>query len=160
MKKYPVVIGRFEHIDVVGKLENIPAKIDTGAYRSSIHASDIQVVKKQYKEILRFTLLGHPVFRRKRTLETRTFRKLKIKSSNGHVSERYEIMLKVRLGYKVFTTPFTLASRDENVFPVLVGRKAMNKRFLVDPDRAGMSRIELKLAAVKVHVDEEDMESL
>ena len=160
MKKYPVIIGRFEHIDIIGKLEAIPAKIDTGAYRSSIHSSDVQIIKKGNKEILRFTLLGHPVFNRKRTLETRVFRKLKIKSSNGHISERYEVILKVRLGYKVFNTPFPLADRSQNVFPILIGRKAMNKRFLIDPERAGMSRIELKLAAAKVHLDEEDMEKL
>lgn len=160
MSKYQVIIGRFEHIDLVNKLDTIPAKIDTGAYRSSIHVDSAELVEKAGKEYLRFTLLGHPVFTKKRTIETKSFQKRIVKSSSGHVQTRYEVKLKVRLGYKVFTTPFTLADRSNNVFPILIGRKALNERFLVDSSRAGLSRMELKLAAAKVELDEEDQEEI
>ncbi len=160
MGKYQVIVGRFEHVDIVGKFKDIPAKIDTGAYRSSIHASDIEVVKINAKEVLKFTLLGHPVSNKRRTLETRVFNIRKIRNSNGHITTRYEVTLKVRLGYKIFRTPFTLIDRSTNIFPILVGRKALNKRFLVDPNLAGMSRVELKLAAASVPIDEEDLEGV
>ncbi len=160
MGKYQVVVGRFEHVDVVGKFQSVPAKIDTGAYRSSIHASDIKVIEKNGKEILRFSLLGHPVFTKRRTLETRSFNVRKVRSSNGQISVRYEITLKIRLGYKIFLTPFTVVDRSNNIFPILVGRKALNKRFLVDPNLAGMNRVELKLAAASVPIDEEDLEGV
>lgn len=160
MGKYQVIVGRFEHVDIVGKFKDIPAKIDTGAYRSSIHASDIEVVTINDKEVLKFTLLGHPVSSKRRTLETRAFNIRKVRNSNGHITTRYEVTLKVRLGYKIFRTPFTLIDRSSNIFPVLIGRKALNKRFIVDPNLAGMSRVELKLAAASVPIDEEDLEGV
>lgn len=160
MSKYPVIIGRFEHIDLVGRLDAIPAKIDTGAFRSSIHATDIKMVEKNGKKILRFTLLGHPAHQKHRTIEVRAFKTRYVKSSNGHTSNRYEVNLKVRLGYKVFTTPFTLTDRASNIFPILIGRKALNKRFLVDPERTGVNRMELRLAVASVPFDEEDLEGV
>jgi hypothetical protein len=160
MSKYQVVVGRFEHVDVVGRFKDVPAKIDTGAYRSSIHASDIQIIEKNGKEVLKFSLLGHPVFTKRRTIETRAFNIRKVRNSNGHITTRYEIILKVRLGYKIFRTPFTLIDRANNIFPILIGRKALNKRFLVDPNLAGISRVELKLAAASVPIDEEDLEGV
>ncbi len=160
MGKYQVIVGRFEHVDIVGKFKDVPAKIDTGAYRSSIHATNIEVLKLNGKDVLKFTLLGHPVANNHRTLETRSFNIRKVRSSNGQLTTRYEINLRVRLGYKIFSTPFTLIDRSNNIFPILIGRKALNKRFIVDPSLAGMSRVELKLAAASVPIDEEDLEGV
>jgi len=50
MAKYVTIIGRAEEIDIVGTALGIPAKVDTGAYRSSIHASDIKIVEKALAE--------------------------------------------------------------------------------------------------------------
>ncbi len=158
--KYQTVIGRFEHIDIVGKIEGVPAKIDTGAYNSAIHATDINIVEKNNKEILKFTLLNHPSFTKKRTLQTTRYRKTEIVSSNGHRSQRYEIKLKVRLGFKVFITTFTLTDRSETVFPILIGRKALNGRFLINPSKAGVNRKELVLARSKINLNEEILEGL
>ncbi len=162
MKKYPVVIGRFEHLDVVGKLEGVPAKIDTGAYRSAIHARDIEIYTKKNKDYLKFTIGAHPSFNRKRTIQTSSFTEIEVTSSTGHKVKRYEVSLKIRLGYKIFQTSFTLADRSQNVFPVLVGRKAIRNRFLVDVTRSGVNRKELKAAARELikRGDEEYLEEL
>lgn len=162
MKKYPVVIGRFEHLDLAGKLSDIPAKIDTGAYRSAIHVSDLQLIEKNEKVYLKFTIGNHPSFRRRKTLQTRSFREIEVISSSGHKTKRYEVNLKIRLGYKVFQTSFTLANRTHHVFPILVGRKAIRNRFIVDVSRSGVSRKELKMAAVELikQGDEEFLEEL
>ena len=45
---------------------------------------------------------------------------------------------------KIFTTPFTLANRGKKVFPVLVGRKLLNRRFVVDSSKASVHRSDLK----------------
>ena len=160
MSKYPVVIGRFEYVDLIDVLNHVPCKIDTGAYGSSIHASDINEVEVKGVKVLKFKLLGHPTHPDQIAHEARSFRVRQIKSSNGHVSTRYEISLKIRLGYKVFTTPFTLIDRSENVFPILIGRKALNERFLVDSSKTGVNRVELKLLAANASVDEEDLEGV
>lgn len=162
MKKYPVIIGRFEHIDVVNKLDGIPAKIDTGAYRSSIHVSDIQIIEKNKTPYLKFTIGNHPSFKRKRTLQTRAFREIEVLSSSGHKTKRYEVTLKIRLGYKVFQTSFTLANRTHHVFPILVGRKAIRNRFLVDASRSGVDKRELRQITQELiqRGDEEFIEEL
>ena len=54
MSNYPVVVGRFEYIDIVDILGAIPSKVDTGAKRSSIHATHIRVVEQDGKSVLKF----------------------------------------------------------------------------------------------------------
>jgi hypothetical protein len=160
MSKYQAIIGRFEHVDLIEGLHTIPAKIDTGAHRSSIHVQKIEVITKKKKPTLRFTLLGHPVYKETLTLETQKFRSMPVRSSNGHISERYEVQLKIRLGLKVFNTSFTLSDRSGNVFPVLIGRKALRGRFFVDADRVGVNRAELRKAIKKLPIDEEDIDEM
>lgn len=160
MSRYPVIIGRFEKIDVVDLIDNVPAKVDTGAYRSSIHATGIRMVRKNNKDHLRFTILGHDAHGSQRVIETTRFTTRKVTSSNGHSSERYEVRLKMRLGYKVFVTAFTLSDRSNNVFPVLIGRKALSGRYLVDTARAGISRKDLRKAAQNIDKNEEDLEGV
>lgn len=161
MSRYPVVIGRFELIDIVDKVDNVPAKIDTGAYRSSIHATNIRIIlKKSGKQYLRFTILGHAAHGTQRVVETTKFKKRSVTSSNGHTSERYEVRLKIRLGYKIYLTAFTLTNRSNNVFPVLIGRKALSGRYLVDTNKTGLSRKDLRRAVAQIDKNEEDLEGV
>ena len=161
MKKYPVIIGRFEKVDVVGKLESIPTKVDTGSYRSAIHAGNIGIIKKNKNDYLRFTILGHPSFKSKSTLQTQLFREVVVTSTSGHKVTRFEVKLKIRLGYKTFQTSFTLADRAHTTFPVLLGRKCIRNRFLVDVGQSGLSRKELRNAAELINKgDEGNIEEL
>lgn len=158
-KKYPVIIGRAEVIDLVDIALGVPSKIDSGAYRSSIHASDIQVVKKDNTEVLKCKLLGHPCSPVARPFETSDFSSLPVKNSTGDVEERFEVKLRIKIGPKIFTTSFTLSDRSNNIYPVLIGRKALLDRFLVDVSRASINRMELKkLKGVTTPEDEEDLE--
>lgn len=159
MSKYKAIIGRFEHMDIVDAHQGVPAKIDTGAYRSSIHASNIKTIKIKGVEYLIFQLLGHPVFEKSTSHRVKRFKKIVVRSSNGHLSERYEVTLRVRLGYKVFSTSFTLSDRSENIFPILIGRRALIGRFLINPQSTGVDRKELK-RALKLPLDEEDLEGV
>lgn len=162
MKKYPVVIGRFEHVDIVDKLNGVPVKIDTGAYRSAVHVDDVRLVEKNGHQYLKFTIGNHPSFKHKKTFQTRSFREIEVLSSSGHKVKRYEVNLKIRLGYKIFQTSFTLAHRVHHVFPILIGRKAIRNRFLVDVTRSGVNRKELRSVARTLieHGDEEYLEEL
>lgn len=160
MSSHKVIIGRFEYVDVMRTLKNVPAKIDTGAHRSSIHAEDIQLVNKGNKELLRFTLLNHGVYKKKKTVEVDKFRLMPVRSSNGHITKRYEVQLRIKLGYKIFTSSFTLSDRSQNVFPILIGRKALRRRFLVDSDVTAVNRKELRRAIADLPVDEEDLDEM
>lgn len=160
MAKYQIIIGRAENIDFSGVSLGVPAKIDTGAFRSSVHASDIKEIKnKDGEKVLKFNLFGHPCAAVKRPMEVARYDKLAVKSSNGKVEDRYEVTLKIKVGPKVFDTSFTLADRSNNVYPVLIGRKALKNRFMVDSTKATVNRLELKRNfGVTSPEDEEDLE--
>lgn len=138
MAKYQVIIGRAEEIDIVGVALGVPAKIDTGAYSSSIHATKIKEVVKDGKKVLTFSIFGHKNAPITRDLTAETFGTVEVRSSNGHAAERYWVKLKVKIANKVFFAVFTLTERSENVFPVLIGRSALSGRFIVDSSRSGV----------------------
>ncbi len=142
---HKMVIGRCETLDFVDfDLAGIPAKTDTGAYRSSVHADDIH--HDESTGTLSFSLLGgHPQFGGlSKRIETRDFSKVWVESSTGHGEDRYEVKLKIKLGPKVFIASFSLANRAGRVYPVLLGRKMMSNRFLVDTSLCNVDRADLK----------------
>lgn len=142
---HKVIIGRSEVLTFTDlQLENIPAKTDTGAYRSAVHAQNIHLDDATGK--LSFDLLGgHPVCGAMGAhVETKQFSMATIENSFGHREERYEVKLKVKLGPKIFTARFTLADRSKKIYPILLGRKMLNNRFLVDTAESSLNRVELK----------------
>ena len=153
-----MIIGRSEPITFVGyeKLLAIPAKIDTGAYRSAVHADNIHL---DDDGCLHFTLFaGHPTCADCATeVVTNKFTKTSISNSFGDTEERYEVVLKVKIGPKVFKESFTLANRAKKIYPILLGRKLLNDRFLINPAFTGISRNDLKVKYnISLPDDEED----
>lgn len=141
---HSVVIGRSEVLTFVNEeLELIPAKVDTGAYRSSVHASNIKLHKDG---TLSFKLFGgHPRFGGlARDITVKKFNKVGIRNSFGHRQDRYEVKFKVKLGSKIFFAHFTLADRSKNVYPILLGRTMLNHRFIVDTSKSHVRRAGLK----------------
>jgi hypothetical protein len=142
---HKVVIGRADTVHFMDlTVADIPAKIDTGAYRSSVHASDIQ--RSTDGKTLSFTLLGgHPVYKAvAKTITTDAFEEVVIVNSFGHKENRYEVKLRIKLGTKIFTAAFTLADRSTMIYPILIGRKVLSNRFLVDTAYSQVNRLELK----------------
>lgn len=160
MAKHQVILGRFETIDVVGHALGVPAKIDTGAFRSSIHASNISIEKRGSREVLVFDILGHRFAPIARRMEAQEFRTLRVRSSNGTSGRRYVVQMKIKLATKTFTTTFSLSDRKDNIFPVLIGREALRRRFMVDVSRTTLSRMDLKksIGISQSQFDEEDLE--
>jgi hypothetical protein len=154
---HKVIIGRSEEMAFVDfGLDDVPAKTDTGAYRSAVHADKISIDDKGQ---LHFRLLGgHPVCgAMAREIVSDKFKEVWIANSFGHREKRYEVRLKVKLGPKVFTASFTLADRAKKIYPVLLGRKLLNHRFLVDSAETSLDRVELrKKHGIKFPKDEED----
>jgi hypothetical protein len=140
---HKVIIGRSEALTFVESAAiNIPAKTDTGAYRSAVHATKI----REKDGILHFDLFGgHPVCGGLSIpMKTRQFEQVMVENSFGHQETRYEVKLKVKLGPKVFFARFTLANRAKKIYPILLGRKLLNGRFLVDPSRSTIDRRDLR----------------
>ncbi|MFZ2835904.1 hypothetical protein D3C85_49460 [compost metagenome] len=141
---HKVIIGRSEVLTFMGTdAINVPAKTDTGAYRSAVHASNIAI---RDDGVLTFELLGgHAVCgSMSRVIEAEEYTKVTVANSFGHEEERFEVKLKVKLGPKIFHARFTLADRSKKIYPILLGRKLLNHRFLVDSSETSLDRITLK----------------
>lgn len=138
MKK---IIGKKDKADFPElKLYNLDVKIDTGAYTSSIHCGDIHLEDKDGETYLNFTLLDptHKKFKG-RQLSVSKFEKKNIKSSNGKTESRYIISSKIVLFGKTYNIDLSLTDRGDMRYPVLIGRKLLNKKFLVDTSLTNVS---------------------
>ncbi len=152
MLRYKTLIGRFEAMSFPEYgLTEVPAKIDTGAYNSSIHATHIrEVTKKDGTKVLNCILLGnHPVGDASLEVTFDSYDTITVENSFGHKQERYRVVMKVKMAGKVFTTRFTLADRSTKPFPVLLGRTLLNKRFIVDTQLSNVKRADLKKKLTK-----------
>jgi len=115
-------------------LPAIPAKIDTGARTSALHATHIELIENDGLSLVRFRIdLGHgdetPV------CEAHHVSKRRITSSNGQGEERLIVTTRLELAGQLFDAEFSLTDRSDMMNPVLIGRTALAKRFLVDPSR-------------------------
>lgn len=131
------ILNSTEYIDVAGA-KKIPAKIDTGADSSAIWASDI---KMEPNGFLSFTLFDKksPFYTGER-LATDHYTAKSIRSSHGDQQIRYLVELEITLSDQTFDTTFTLADRSRNNFPVLIGRRTLKNRFLVNASKSSVKR--------------------
>ena len=131
------IIGRKERITLEEwGLKNITAKIDTGAYTSAIHCEYTQVKKLGGKEILEFIVLS-PY--KHQLISTEHFSQKKVKNSFGHVEIRYKVTTKIRIFGQDYDAEFTLSERSKMKNPILLGRKVLKGRFLIDVDKVHLS---------------------
>ncbi|MEQ8426009.1 MAG: RimK/LysX family protein, partial [Cyclobacteriaceae bacterium] len=132
-----LILGRSDRVDLPGLgLTDIHAKIDTGAYTSSLHCSRAEVIDGK----LEFVLLDeeHPEFTgMKFTFDE--FDQREIKNSFGEAELRFIIKTTVRIHNRTFRTQFSLSDRDNLKFPVLLGRRVLKNRFLIDVSKTDLS---------------------
>jgi hypothetical protein len=135
-------IGRVDKISLpeLG-LVNVQAKIDTGAYTSAIHCSKIHLEKEDNADFLVYTISGKRLGEgmKARKFRTSDFKLKKIRSSNGQVQERYVIKTKVKIFNKIYNTEFSLSDRSHMKNPILLGRKLLSGRFVVDVAEENLS---------------------
>lgn len=125
------LVGSTEWISV-GRYSDVPAKVDTGAESSAIWATNIRV---KPDGTLKFTLFGEksPLYTGR--VFTRTPGNYKVgivRSSNGHEQIRFRVYFRVKIAGKTIRALFSLADRSHNNYPVLVGRRTVAGKFLVD----------------------------
>lgn len=123
-------IGRIEHIALPGLgVARVGAKIDTGAYRSALH---YQRLKVRTVDGVKYLTVVFQMGGRRKTRIFRIFKRVSVKSSNGETSRRYLISTRVCLGPHTVRAQFTLFDRSDMKYQVLLGRKFLRGRFVVD----------------------------
>ena len=130
-------LGRYDRVDLPDLgLSNIHAKIDTGAYSCSLHCQQALVENG----VLRFVLLDeeHPEFTGMKFVFD-SFDERDIRNSFGEVERRYIIHTTIRIFDEEILTTFSLCNRGSLKFPVLIGRKILRHRFLIDVSKKNQS---------------------
>lgn len=146
-------LGRRELIDFPAfALRGVEAKVDTGAYTSAIHCTDIRIeTDAQQRPVLVVHLFdpGH-VGTDGRPLAFAEFVLRDIRSSNGEVQERYVIRAVVQLYGREIEADFSLSDRSDMKYPVLLGRSLLRAgRFVVDVAKRNLSYKALARAAAR-----------
>jgi hypothetical protein len=131
------IIGRFDKADFpLLNLENIAIKIDTGAYTSSIHCENI--VEKDDRLYCTFLDEEHALYNGKEFV-FEDYDIVFVRSSNGAMQKRFQVQSTVKIFQKIFKISLSLSARQEMRFPVLIGRKFLTKKFIVDPELTDVS---------------------
>lgn len=116
----------------------IKAKVDTGARTSCLHAFRIEPFEKEGTEWLRIWV--HPIQNdlSEHVCEAPVLEQRQVTDSGGHTEVRYVIRTLVRVGFAAdtqeFNAEFTLTNRDTMKFRMLLGRQALNGKYLVNPE--------------------------
>ncbi len=131
------ILGRYDRVDLpeLGLL-NIHAKVDTGAYTCSLHCHRAEVVDDR----LEFVLLDeeHPEFTGMK-FSFKQFERKNIKNSFGEIERRFVIFTTIRIFDEDIVAEFSLSNRGLLKFPILIGRKILRDRFLIDVTKRNLS---------------------
>ncbi len=131
-----VTIGRLEHISLPSLgIDRVEAKIDTGAYRSALHYQRLKIrrVNDERYLVVLFQMGG-----KRKTKIFRKFKRVTVRSSNGIPTRRYLIRTRVALDGVESYTQFTLFDRSDMKYQVLLGRKFLRNRFVVDVSKKNL----------------------
>lgn len=127
-------------------LFDVRAKVDTGAFTSALHCKQVRLVRVGLRTKLSFWLIdktGEPA----RKFYSDDFSQRMIRNSFGVSEKRYVIKTRIMLFGSTIKTEFTLADRERLRNPVLLGRKLLRNRFIVDVSQLNLS-YQLKMEAV------------
>jgi hypothetical protein len=122
-------------------IENIKAKVDSGARTSALHAFEVEPFTRDGKPWVRFAI--HPL--QKSTdyvveCEAPVIDRRTVRDSGGHSELRYVIETTIVIGDSPVRAEMTLTDRETMKFRMLLGRTVLKKGYLVDSARSYLSR--------------------
>lgn len=125
----PLVIGWSELIDLPDwGIVGLRAKIDTGARSTALHVDGMTPLGRN-RVSFRVPVRKRPSDR----IIAEVVRRSRVRSSNGHFSQRLFVRTHLRLGNRCRAVELNLVDRSGMLFPMLVGRTALAGWYLVDP---------------------------
>ncbi len=134
-------IGRIEIVELPEwNIQRIEAKIDTGAYTSSLHCHHIEEFEQDGKAFVRFNLLdpNHPAYN-DQLIEFPIYDRRDVKSSNGVSETRFFIKTGIKFFDEEYSIELSLTDRSEMKYPILIGRKFVKNKFVVDVSKKNLS---------------------
>ncbi len=118
-------------------IDRIKAKVDTGARTSALHAVRVRAEQVDRIDVVRFDV--HPLQRSVTPLvncQLPLVDERYVRSSDGTRELRPVVETSVQLGDLTWSIELTLTNRALMGFRLLLGRRALRKKFVVDPGRS------------------------
>ena len=115
-------------------IDQIKAKVDTGARTSALHAFFVDPFQRDGIEWVKFGI--HPLQNNSEyaiECEMPVKDRRVVTDSGGHREERFIIETTLKLGQHEWLAELTLTNRDSMRFRMLLGRTALDSRFQVNP---------------------------
>jgi hypothetical protein len=134
-------------------IHELKCKVDTGARTSTLHAFDVEVMRRGSRDIVDFQV--HPLQRNTKKVVRCQAELLEwrlVTDSGGNRTLRPVIKTSLQLGYSHKEIELTLTSRDEMGFRMLLGREALRGVWLVDPAKSYLALKDLKKSGIKKKV--------
>jgi hypothetical protein len=144
-------IGRAEVVKFLDLDETkVHARIDSGARTSAIWGS-----ARVDDGVLVVSFFGDP----SKTYTFKSYGRMAVASSNGHVDKRFTIRLLVIIKGRKVRATFTIADRVTQVYPVLIGRNVLRGKFIVDVTlgRSLKTAEKEKIASLQTLVEKEEL---
>jgi len=128
-------ISTVEEVVLVSWGIKLHARIDTGAATSSLSVKNITVTNG----MVRFTL---PDKKSGKHVKLPLLEWRSIKSSDGIEESRPVVEMKIKLAGRYLRSQVTLDDRSKMSYPMLIGRRTLKGRFVVDVSRARTGTVE------------------
>ena len=134
-----MLVGRVEKIRLDPPGVSYPARIDSGAEGSSIHASNIVRFERDGKRWVSFDLdnpKGEPI-----AMEREVVRRVIVRQASvDEVDKRVKVMMRMSIGSHSDTMEFSLNDRSEMEYPVLIGRDFLRNNAVIDVSQDYIAR--------------------
>jgi len=111
----------------------IKAKLDTGARTSSLCVVSAETFERDGRLQVRFVVRPRRRGGRVVTCEAPVIDCRPVTDSGGHTSERWFVRTEIVLASERFEADINLTDRRAMLFPLLLGRSALDGRFRIDP---------------------------
>lgn len=134
-------IGRTDRADFPElSLTDINVKVDTGAFSSTIHSHHIKEVIGEGDDHIEFQLLDptHPKYTGE-VFRTKKYHKRAVKNSFGKSEVRFFVDTLIILFGEEYPIELSLSERSDMKYPILIGRKLLSRRFVVDTSKKNLS---------------------
>ena len=138
-KREKKVVGWKEQVALPDlKIKSVIAKIDTGANLATIDADDIKFVTRKDVKYVKFTVKKRNNTDRKTSAPLAGFKR--IRSYNGDVERRPYIKTDILMDGITKNIELTLTDRGPMDYTMLIGRKALGRRWIVNPSISFMTK--------------------
>jgi hypothetical protein len=127
----PRIIGIAEFVDFPDwGVRGLSARVDTGARTSALHVENLRLLSSSRVRFDVRLRRDDPTARV--SVEVKVSRRATVRSSAGHSETRMFVKAHIRLGGREQLIEVGLVDRRHMLYRMLLGRSALERRFLVD----------------------------